>query len=88
MIKDLVVHLSAAGQPDAAGAFAISIAEAFGAHVSGVAFSYEPVIPPTIMGTIPASLIDRLWSSEQVGGRWRRNVSTSVLSKNVPPRPR
>jgi len=59
MIKDLVVHLSAAGQPDAAGAFAISIAEAFGAHVSGVAFSYEPVIPPTIMGTIPASLIEQ-----------------------------
>ena len=59
MIKDLVVHLSAAGQPDPAGAFAISIAEAFGAHVSGVAFSYEPVIPPTIIGSIPASLIEQ-----------------------------
>jgi len=59
MIKDLVVHLSCVGQPDAAGPFAISIAETFGAHVSGVAFSYEPVIPPTIMGSIPASLIEQ-----------------------------
>jgi nucleotide-binding universal stress UspA family protein len=58
MIKDLVVHLSASGQRDVSTAYAISIAEAFGAHVSGVAFSYEPVIPPTIMGTIPASLIE------------------------------
>ena len=58
MIKDLVVNLSASAQPDVAGPYAISIAEAFGAHVSGVAFSYEPVIPPTIMGSIPASLIE------------------------------
>jgi nucleotide-binding universal stress UspA family protein len=58
MIKDLVVHLAAGPKPDPAGPFAISIAQAFGAHVSGVAFSYDPVIPPTIMGTIPASLIE------------------------------
>jgi nucleotide-binding universal stress UspA family protein len=58
MIKDLVVHLSASGKPDPAAAYAISIAQAFGAHVSAVAFSYDPVIPPTIMGTVPASLIE------------------------------
>jgi nucleotide-binding universal stress UspA family protein len=57
MIKDLVVNLTVGGR-DVAGPYAISIAEAFGAHVAGVAFSYEPVIPPTIMGTIPASLIE------------------------------
>jgi len=58
MIKDLIVHLSCGGQPDASGPYAISIAETFGAHVSAVAFSYEPVIPPTIMGSIPASLVE------------------------------
>jgi len=56
MIKDLVVNLSITR--DVAGPYAISIAEAFGAHLSAVAFSYEPVIPPTIMGSIPASLIE------------------------------
>ena len=43
---------------DVAGPYAISIAETFDAHVAGVAFVYEPVIPPTIMGGIPASLIE------------------------------
>jgi nucleotide-binding universal stress UspA family protein len=58
MIKDLVVHLATGAKPDPASPFAISIAQAVGAHVSAVAFSYDPVTPPTIMGTIPASLIE------------------------------
>ena len=58
MIKDLIVNVSAGDAPDVAGPYAISIAEAFGAHVAAVAFAYEPVIPPTIMGGIPASLIE------------------------------
>lgn len=58
MIKDLVVHLAASEKPDPAGPFAISIAEMFGAHLAGIAFSYDAVIPPTILGSVPASLID------------------------------
>jgi nucleotide-binding universal stress UspA family protein len=58
MIKDLIVNLSVAGGRDVAGPYAISAAETFGAHAAGVAFAYEPVIPPTIMGTIPASFIE------------------------------
>jgi nucleotide-binding universal stress UspA family protein len=58
MIKDLVVNLTVGGRRDVAGPFAISIAEMVGAHVAGVAFAYEAAIPPTIMGTIPASLIE------------------------------
>lgn len=58
MIKDLIVNLTVGDGRDVAGPYAISIAEAFGAHVGAVAFSYEPVIPPTIMGSIPASLIE------------------------------
>src|SRR5262245_51433694 len=57
MIKDLIVNLTE-GDRDVAGPFAISIAEMFEAHAAAVAFSYEPVIPATIMGGIPASLID------------------------------
>jgi len=58
MIKDLVVNLSVGGR-DVAGPFAISVAETFGAHVASVAFSYDPIIPPTVMGGIPASYIDQ-----------------------------
>ena len=58
MIKDLVVNLSVGAGRDVAGPYAISIAETFGAHVAGIAFSYEPVIPPTIMGTVPVSFVE------------------------------
>jgi len=59
MIKDLIVNLSVAGGADVAGPYAISIARTFGAHAAALAFSYEPVIPATIMGGIPASLIEQ-----------------------------
>ena len=58
MIKDLVVNLSVGAGRDVAGPYAISIAETFGAHVAGIAFNYEPVIPPTIMGTVPVSFVE------------------------------
>jgi nucleotide-binding universal stress UspA family protein len=58
MIKDIVVNLSVAPSRDVAGAYAISLAESVGAHLAAVAFSYEPIIPPTILGGVPASFID------------------------------
>ena len=58
MIKDLIVNVTVGDGRDVAGPYAISIAETFGAHVAAVAFAYDPVIPPTIMGGIPASLIE------------------------------
>jgi len=67
MIKDLIVNLGI-GQPhDAAAGYAISIAETLDAHVSGIAFAYEPLVPPSIMGGIPLEAIDAQWrASEQV----------------------
>ena len=57
MIKDLIVNLGL-GAKDPAGNYAISIAETFSAHVLGVAFSYEPVIPGSVMGGIPPEFIE------------------------------
>jgi nucleotide-binding universal stress UspA family protein len=57
MIKDIVVNLGL-GTHDPAGDYAISVAEAFGAHVLGIAVSYEPVIPGTVMGGIPPEIIE------------------------------
>ena len=45
MIKDLVVNLSGRAPADFAADYAISVAKTFGAHVAGIAFIYEPVIP-------------------------------------------
>jgi nucleotide-binding universal stress UspA family protein len=58
MFKDVVVNLTPGAAQDAAANYAISLASAFGAHISGIAFAYEPVIAPVVMGGISADLID------------------------------
>src|SRR5215216_3016926 len=58
MIKDVVVALSVGGTRDAAADYAISVAAAFEAHVTGVAFAYEPVIPGTVLGGFPYDFIE------------------------------
>lgn len=58
MIKDLVVNLAIGAERDYAADYAVSIAETFAAHIAGIAFAYEPALPPTIMGGIPANFID------------------------------
>ena len=57
MIKDIVVNLGL-GERDPAGEYAISVADAFGAHVLGMAIIYDPVIPGTVMGGIPPAYIE------------------------------
>ena len=58
MLKDVVVNLSSGGERDSAADFAISIAQSFKAHLAGIAFAYEPVIPATLMGGIPTEIIE------------------------------
>ena len=58
MTQDLVVNLTVGGAPRRGRALRDFHRRIVGAHVAGVAFAYEPAIPPTIMGTIPASLIE------------------------------
>ena len=59
MIKDILVNLSAGRSRDVAADYAISVAAAFGGvHVAAIAFAYEPVIPGSVFGGIPAEFID------------------------------
>jgi len=58
MIKDVLVNLSLGDRGGFAGEYAISIAAAFEAHVAGIAFLYDPVIPLSGAGYIPADVID------------------------------
>jgi nucleotide-binding universal stress UspA family protein len=58
MIKDLVVNLGGGGSPDVTAGFAISMAKVYDAHVVGVAFVFEPVIPGSLLGGIPTDLIE------------------------------
>lgn len=58
MIKDIIVNLSDGSSRDVAGEYAVSIAEAFNAHVAGIAFAYDPVLPASVMGGISADVFD------------------------------
>jgi nucleotide-binding universal stress UspA family protein len=58
MIKDVVVNLTGGETRDVAAGYAISMAKAYGAHVVGVAFVFEPVIPGSLLGGIPTDLIE------------------------------
>jgi nucleotide-binding universal stress UspA family protein len=58
MIKDVVVNLVGRGPQDFAGEYALSVARAFDAQVTGIAFVYDPVIPDAGFGGIPADVID------------------------------
>jgi len=58
MIKDLVVNLTVGADGDPAAQYAVSIAEAFEAHIAGIAFAYDPVITPTVMDGLSAAWVD------------------------------
>ena len=57
MIKDIVVNLGRA-RTIPPPITRISVADTFGAHMPGVAFVYEPVIPGSVIGGIPPELIE------------------------------
>ncbi len=57
MIKDIVTNLGVAGGPDATRDYAISVAMAFEAHLTGVAMAYDPLSPGTVFDTYAASII-------------------------------
>ena len=76
MIKDIVVNLGL-GERDPAGDFAISVADAFEAHLLGVAIVYDPIIPGTVMGGIPPEFIEKGARRDgplRAGGQARRRL--------------
>jgi nucleotide-binding universal stress UspA family protein len=67
MIKDLVVNLAVAGSRGDPGQYAVSVAEAFGAHVAAIAFAHDPVVPATLMGGVPADFIESQRAEAEAG---------------------
>lgn len=59
MIRDIIVNLTPSQAPSAANdpacAYAISVAEAYNANVTGLAFAYDPPWPPSVL---EAAVID------------------------------
>jgi nucleotide-binding universal stress UspA family protein len=58
MLKDILVNLTPNRPQDPAADYAISLASAFGSHLTGLAFALEPAIPASAMGGIAGDVID------------------------------
>jgi len=58
VIKDVIVNLSVATNGSVVGSFAASVAAALQAHLSGVAFIYDPIVPISDGGYIPPEVIE------------------------------
>jgi nucleotide-binding universal stress UspA family protein len=58
MIKDILVNLTVAKEGGPAGDYAVSVAAALQAHLTGIAFDYDPIVPVSDTGYIPAEVIE------------------------------
>ncbi len=58
MVKDIIVNLSVTKEGAGVGKYAVSVAAALQAHLTGVAFIYDPVVPISGAGYIPAEVIE------------------------------
>lgn len=65
MLKDIVVNLTPSRRDDPAVDYAISLAAQFGAHLTGVAFAFEPALPASTMDGIGGDLIGRAISDSE-----------------------
>ncbi|MGD0418161.1 MAG: universal stress protein [Xanthobacteraceae bacterium] len=58
MIKDIIVNLSVGEGANAAADYAVSLAAVFDAHLAGIAFLYDPIVPVSGAGYMPADVIE------------------------------
>ena len=57
-IRDIVVNVSVAEGGGFVGDYAASVAAALDAHVTGIAFIYDPIVPVAATGYIPPEVIE------------------------------
>ena len=58
MVKDIIVNLSVTKNGSTVSNYAVSVAAALQAHLTGIAFIYDPVVPISGTGYIPADVIE------------------------------
>ena len=88
MVKDIVVNLTGGAPQEFAADYAISLAQLFDAHIAGVGFIYEPVIPGSLMGGIPTDLIEaqreeNTKAAQAASGRFEAAAARAGVSAEV-----
>ena len=82
MIKDLIVNLAIGAERDPARDYALTIAEAFGAHIVGMAFAYEYVLPGYVLAAelVTEAMLRHQQSVEAVVERFDAAAKRGLLS--------
>ena len=84
MIKDIVVNLTpAALDADPAGRYAISLAEAYDAHITGVAFAYDPPWPPSSWKPPSSTSTGLSRRTAEAGAGWRSHVRAAARKSQL-----
>jgi nucleotide-binding universal stress UspA family protein len=69
MVRDIVVNLSVSKGGGPAGDYAVSVASALNAHLAGVAFVFDPIVPVSAAGYIPAEVIEQQQADNEAGAK-------------------
>jgi nucleotide-binding universal stress UspA family protein len=93
MIKDIVVNLSLGDNGGVVANYAVSVAEAFNAHLAGVAFVFDPIVPVSGTGYVPPEVIDTQVADNQASSKSaidrfnaaasRAGISSEPISSNA-----
>lgn len=81
MIKDIVVNLSLGDNGGVVANYAVSVAEAFKAHLAGVAFVFDPIVPVSGTGYVPPEVIDTQVADNQAASKEAIDRFSSAASR-------
>ena len=81
MIKDIVVNLSVGEGVHPAGDYAVSVASALEAHIAGIAFVYEVIVPMGRMGYSPGEVIDALQYDNELAAKAAIDLFVKATSR-------
>jgi nucleotide-binding universal stress UspA family protein len=81
VIKDIIVNLSLTENGSAVGKYAASAAAVWEAQLTGVAFMFDPVVPPSVGGYIPAEVIETQRSDNETAAESAISSFTAASSR-------
>jgi nucleotide-binding universal stress UspA family protein len=81
MIRDIVVNLAVGEDKGAAADYAISVAASVDAHLAGVAFVYDPIVPISGTGYIPPEVIETQQADNEAGAKAAADRFSAALSR-------
>ncbi len=83
MVKDIVVNLSVGPEGGPAGDYAVSVASALEAHLTGIAFLYDPIVPVSAAGYIPAEVIETQQADNEAAAKAAIDRFAAATKRNA-----